>query len=306
MNYSFNIPMEVTKRSSFLFDKERDFMTSLNIIGEVMNVPMCALSSILRANGYEEVAPDSICIDEKMLSYFADAYIRKMKNYFLSSIRNYENLTYQEFTDLNEFYNTFKKIGVKLTRKAEWSHIDTGLLRNAFMDNIKELTPRRKSRLEYLCEFIAETCDCSLPLFSVELNGYEIAQSEYSPCESILYCIINSRTNERNVLMRITRSRFYQIKYKQRKFCFNTFNIMRQFFIAARYHIFAADDTDSDGEKSTIVNKPSLFIKLISNKYEQRTSFKKYRHKQSFRRRQVGSQTVSEAKSLRRVYQAHN
>ena len=54
-----------------------------------MNVPMCALSSILRANGYDEVNPDSICIDEKMLSYFADAYIRKMKNYFLSSIRNY-------------------------------------------------------------------------------------------------------------------------------------------------------------------------------------------------------------------------
>lgn len=306
MNYSFEIPMEVTRHSIFLFDEERVFKTSLNIIGEVMNVPMCALSSILRANGYEEVAPDSICIDEKMLSYFADAYIRKMKNYFLSSVRNIENLTYQEFTDLNEFYNTFKKQEAKYTRRAEWSHIDTGLLRNAFMDNIKELTPRRKSHLEYLCERIAETCDCSLPLFSVELNGYEIALSEYSPDDSIFYRIINSRTKERSTLMRITSSRFYLTKNKQSKVCFHTFDIMRQFFISARYHIFVADDTDSDVKNSYNMSKPSVFIKLISSKYEQRTTFKKYRCKQSFRRRQVGSQTIPEAKSLRRVHQAHN
>ena len=298
--------MEVTKHSIFLFDEESVFKTSLNIIGEVMNVPMCALSSILRANGYEKVAPDSICIDEKMLSYFADAYIRKMKNYFLSSVRNIENLTYQEYTDFNEFYNTFKRQEVNFVRKAEWSHIDTGLLRNAFMDNIKELTPRRKTRLEYLCERITETYHCSLPLFSDELDGYEIVLSEYSPDEYIFHRIINSRGKERRILMRITRSRLYLTKNKQRRVCFYTFNIMRQFFIAARYHIFVADDTDSDGENSTIVNKSSLFIKFISNKYGQKTTFKKYRHKQSFRRRQVGSQTVSEAKSIRRVYQAHN
>ena len=133
-----------------------------------MNVPMCALSSILRANGYEEVAPDSICIDEKMLSNFADAYIRKMKNYFLSSVRNIENLTYQEFTDLNEFYNTFKKQEAKYTRRAEWSHIDTGLLRNAFMDKIKKLTPRRKSRFELFFERLVEKCGYDTPCFTLD------------------------------------------------------------------------------------------------------------------------------------------
>lgn len=271
-----------------------------------MNVPMCALSSILRANGYDEVNPDSICIDEKMLSYFADAYIRKMKNYFLSSIRNYENLTYQEFTDLEEFYNTFKKIGVKFTRKAEWSHIDTELLRNAFLDNIKELTPRRKSRLEYLCEHITESYHCSMPLFSDELEEYEIILSECSPDEYIFHRIINSKDKERSILMRITRSRFYQIKNRHKIFCIYTFNIMRQFFIAARYHIFVADDTDSDVNNSNIVSKPSSCIKLISNKYGKRTTFKKYRCKQSSRKRQVGSQATSEAKTLRRVHQAHS
>jgi hypothetical protein len=98
---------DVNLHSLFSIDMEEErFMTSLDVIREVMNVPQCALNSILRDNGYTEVEPGSICIDEKMLSVFADAYIRKMKNFFLSSVRNIENLSYQEFTDLDEFYNT--------------------------------------------------------------------------------------------------------------------------------------------------------------------------------------------------------
>lgn len=114
-----------------------------------MNVPMCALKSILRANGYDEVELGSICIDEKMLSIFADAYIRKMKDYFLGSVRNIENLSYEEFTDLNEFYNSFKKQEVKFVRRVEWSQIDTELIRTVFMDKIKKLTPRKKMHLNY-------------------------------------------------------------------------------------------------------------------------------------------------------------
>ena len=140
----YNIPIDVTNFPALsLFEEEQGFKTSLNIIGEVMNVPMCALKSILRANGYDEVEPGSICIDEKMLSIFADAYIRKMKNYFLGSVRNIEDLSYEEFTNLNEFYNTFKKQDIKFVRRAEWSQIDTELIRTAFMDKIKELSPRK-------------------------------------------------------------------------------------------------------------------------------------------------------------------
>ena len=145
--------LDVTLNSLFPSVKEEErFMTSLNVIGEVMNVPLCALNSILRANGYAEVEPGSICIDEKMLSVFADEYIRKMKNYFLSSVRDIENLSYEEFSDLDEFYNTFKKQDVKFVRRAEWSQIDTELIRDVFMDKIKELTPRKKSRFELFLE----------------------------------------------------------------------------------------------------------------------------------------------------------
>ena len=41
------------------------FMTSLDIIQEVMNVPMCALTSLLRSNGYDSIDDtSSFCIDE--------------------------------------------------------------------------------------------------------------------------------------------------------------------------------------------------------------------------------------------------
>ena len=53
-----SISFEVTRHPYIsLFEKEQAFKTSLDIIGEVMNVPMRALESI----------------DEKMLSIFADA-----------------------------------------------------------------------------------------------------------------------------------------------------------------------------------------------------------------------------------------
>ena len=209
---------------SSVMEEER-FMTSLNVIREVMNVPQCALNSILRANGYAEVDPDSICIDEKMLSVFADAYIRKMKNYFLSSVRNIENLSYEEFTDLDEFYNIFKKQDVKFVRRAEWSQIDTELIRDAFMDKIKELTPRKKSRFECFLEQIYGRFESSKKVFNCSVS------------------------------------------------------IVRHFFVAARYHIFVADDVDANGGLNNQL-RLSLMYHLNSNNYEQRKIDIEYRGKQ--------------------------
>jgi hypothetical protein len=79
MNNYLDIPLEITRHPSLsLFEDEQRFETSLNIIGEVMNVPMCALESILRANGYDEVEPGSICIDEKMGRLSGFRQIRKV------------------------------------------------------------------------------------------------------------------------------------------------------------------------------------------------------------------------------------
>ena len=276
MIYSIETSLEITKHPIFFIDEERAFKTSLNIIGEVMNVPMCALSSILRANGYEEVASDSICIDEKMLSFFADAYIRKMKNYFLSSIRNIENLTYQEFTDLNEFYNTFKKQDVKIIRKAEWSHIDTGLLRDAFMDKIKELTPRRKSRFELYLESLLEKYDDEAPCVSIGYREYKEHDISLESPSDILY--------------RVSHNRYYIAKQKLKKTYRRSVDVLRQLYVAARYHIFVDDDVDSN-ERVFQSKKSTLLYYIIKNnkykQYEHRTTHKSHRSKQSSRRRQA-------------------
>ena len=251
------ITLDVNLHSLFssVMEEER-FMTSLDVIREVMNVPQCALNSILRANGYVEVEPGRICIDEEMLSVFADAYIRKMKNYFLSSVRNIENLSYQEFTDLNEFYNTFKKQDVKFVRRAEWSQIDTELIRDAFMDKIKELTPRKKSCFEWFWEQISERFESST------------VYHDYERCLYVSYSCTEDR---------VTHNRFYLVRQKVKKVFNCSVNIVRQFFVAARYHIFVADDIN-DGLYNQ--SKLSLIYHLNSNNYEQRKINIAYKVKQ--------------------------
>ena len=259
------ITLDVNLHSLFssVMEEER-FMTSLDVIRDVMNVPQCALNSILRANGYAEVEPGRICIDEKMLSVFADAYIRKMKNYFLSSIRNIENLSYEEFTDLNEFYNTFKKQDVKFVRRAEWSQIDTELIRDAFMDKIKELTPRKKSCFDCFLEQIYERFESS---------------TVYHELAHILYVNDSCSDENSSLLDRVTHNRFYLVRQKV-KIIFNcSINIVRQFFVAARYHIFVADDVDANGGLYN-QSRLSFMYHLNSNNYEQRKINIAYKVKQ--------------------------
>ena len=267
---------DVNLHSLFSIDMEEErFMTSLDVIREVMNVPQCALNSILRDNGYTEVEPGSICIDEKMLSVFADAYIRKMKNFFLSSVRNIENLSYQEFTDLDEFYNTFKKQDVKFVRRAEWSQIDTELIRTAFMDKIKELTPRKKNALDLLFERIFDNRNCVLVIDDPESSIHGTIKN---PSDS---------HKLRKVLDHIVHNRFYLVRQKVNRTYRCSVNIMRQLFVAARYHIFVADDVDTNRDLHHIEIFPLVFYIFKNNKYENGTTYQKYRDKQSSRRRQA-------------------
>ena len=62
-------------------DRTVTFKTSLDIIQEVMNVPMCALTSLLRANGYDDdYETTSLCIYEKGLNIISEAYISKIRS----------------------------------------------------------------------------------------------------------------------------------------------------------------------------------------------------------------------------------
>ena len=117
-------------------DRTVTFKTSLDIIQEVMNVPMCALTSLLRANGYDDVDDTtSLCIDEKGLDIFAEAYIRKIRSYFFSSLRNISRLAQNELNSFNQFIESFKKTDLQ-GASLKWSDIDTEHLRGTFIDKV--------------------------------------------------------------------------------------------------------------------------------------------------------------------------
>lgn len=126
------------------------FKTSPEVIQKVMNVPMCAIMSILRSNGYNDIHDEtSLCIDEERLGVFTEAYVRKMKNYFTHSLQNISSLPRKERSDYNKFVKLFKKKGVK-EPKIWKNDIDIDHLKEVFVERVKEETEEWRSRLEML------------------------------------------------------------------------------------------------------------------------------------------------------------
>ena len=90
-----HLNIEPISQDSFDDGNSSTFKTSSEVIQKVMNVPMCAVISILRSNGYNDIHDEtSLCIDEERLGVFAEAYVRKMKIYFTRSLQNISSLTY--------------------------------------------------------------------------------------------------------------------------------------------------------------------------------------------------------------------
>ena len=122
---------------SIILEREMKFRTSLSVIQKVMNVPICALESILRENGFDDMETSSNCIDEKMLDLFAEAYIRKIKNYFIRSIRHLNELSAEERVNLDQFITLFKKKELCQVNQTSWCHIDIEALRESFINEVK-------------------------------------------------------------------------------------------------------------------------------------------------------------------------
>ena len=130
-------------QDSFDDGNRSTFKTSPEVIQKIMNVPMCAVMSILRSNGYSDIHDEtSLCIDEERLGIFAEAYVRKMKNYFTRSLQNISSLPRKERSDYNKFVKLFKKKGVKEPKKWE-NDIDIDHLKEVFVERVKEETEER-------------------------------------------------------------------------------------------------------------------------------------------------------------------
>lgn len=127
------------------------------VIQKVMNVPMCAVMSLLRSNSYTDINDEtSFCIDEERLGIFTEAYVRKMKNYFTRSLQNISSLPRKERSDFNKFVKLFKKQGVKEPKKWE-NDININHLKEVFVERVKEETKvRYYSRLGSLSFFTTD------------------------------------------------------------------------------------------------------------------------------------------------------
>lgn len=221
-----------------------EFMTSLEVIKKVMNVPECALEALLRENGYGTTEPTSICIDEKMLMVFANAYIRKLRSYFIRSNRNTHLLTPQERFDLDEFYTTFKKKDVKHTNVKNWNQIDTDLIRDHFVQEVKKQTSHRNSFYDdNICHIV------------INETNEELARNKIYPVVgNSRHKHVHSRNYKSELLVRITKSRLYQSKLRTNnsKNQTNTTTIW-QVYTAARYHTFPVDSNNPDDDNNDTI-----------------------------------------------------
>lgn len=252
---------------------ERSFKTSTGVIMEVMNVPLCAVKSILRGQGVStyDIDETSICIDEKMLDSFADAYVRKLKNYFISSSRHISSISDKERKDLKNFYKLFKKEEVSNEQLGIWEDIDITLLNDSFRRKVENLTKEKYPHLNNTKDKkdkCLSNCDkepfkhlevyvysCLKDIDEV-LSAYNIDFEDvnfedvisYKKCKHDInfYDLINHEEiiNERRDEILSTIIHYYAYKPKQRpqNYFFSIYIGRRKMFASARYYVFSDDD----------------------------------------------------------------
>lgn len=232
------------------------FRTSLEVIQRVMNVPMCALKSLLRSNGYNDSDDEAgLCIDEERLDMFSEAYARKMKSYFTRSLQNIASLPRKERSDFDRFVELFKKQGVSEPKKWD-TDIDVDRLKKAFVERVKEETEKQYNSkgsfiagvfelLKRVCSIMSDTKTeekhidtsediCNLFPKEVDLDSFK---------ESILERRLEG---EQEVLGSIVNSEYYIAKHIEDKPVWCGFELIRRFISTARYYIYSTgDDEDS-------------------------------------------------------------
>lgn len=245
-----------------LFGFSTRFMTSLEVIRKVMNVPMEAVVSIARDAGLDVMDCHSECIEENSLGPFADAYVRKMKYYFTNSLREISQLDYDEFRTFHDFCKTFKKSNVKTAGAVTWDDIDQDAIREQFYAELKKNTREKKH----------DGLFASHKLFSDSLWR----TIDYHSCTNDLEQFeIEQQAYKVKVLESVVNSRLYHTRKKaksQKQTSSYAHNIIRIMLLSARYHL-CGDDGKDDGVH--IVEKENIMTNynLANNNHEHLTTY---------------------------------
>ncbi len=249
----------------------RTFMTSLEVIKEVMNVPMAAVHAIARMNGISTADNHKKIISEEKLLPFVEAFERKTRNYFVNSMRNYAQLKHEEMQTFTEFCMTFKKGNVSLAKVSNWSHIGKTKLRQYFVDQIKEKTPS-SSTLHTKLDLFAG-CGGFEILSEGDFNSVDIDFSIDDEIERILalrFChreeseyinIISYRQPSDNLINRFTSTWHYRARIKSnRHYRCVISDRVNEVFRSARYYIYVDDDEDHLYDTVSVNGHDDLFI----------------------------------------------
>lgn len=217
-------------------------MTSLEVIKEVMNVPMAAVHAIARMNGISTADNHARIISEEDLLPFVEAFERKTRNYFVNSMRNYAQLNPEELQTFTEFCMTFKKGNVSLAKVSSWSHIGKTKLRQYFVDQIKEKTPSvRSGRLSL-------SILSRLMMDEDVLSERTIHESIIEPLftiDSELFNIEYHWQQPKDLISRINSSWCYHAKItSEGNNIPGVLEIIRQVVLSARYYIYVDDEDD--------------------------------------------------------------
>lgn len=229
------------------------FRTSLEVIQRVMNVPMCALKSLLRSNGYNDSdVQTGFCIDEERLDMFSEAYARKMKSYFTRSLQNIASLPRKERSDFDSFVELFKKQGVSEPKKWD-ADIDVDRLKKAFVERVKEEAFSSKKAFVTRSVGLSERVCCIKGNTKTEEKHIDVSEvvrnllPKKVALDSFKEGIQERRLKEeQEVLGSIVNSEYYIAKHIEDKPVWCGFELIRRFISTARYYIYSTgDDEDS-------------------------------------------------------------
>lgn len=137
---------------SSLFSSESDveepmkLSIPLELLRQQMNVPMVAIRAIAQSEGIE-IDSQGECISEDSLGVYADAYIRKLKEYFRRMTHNSELvLDPEDIIVFDQFCETFKKSTLHDSKVRSWSDIDQDAIRENFIQSVITKVPIPKKR----------------------------------------------------------------------------------------------------------------------------------------------------------------
>lgn len=227
--------------------KSFTFMTSLDVIREVMNVPMEAIHAIARMNGISTADDHERNISESAIQPFIEAFERKTRNYFVNSMRNRAQLTPQELQTFTEFCKTFKKGNVSLGNVRNWSHIGKTKLREFFVERIKEKTSSSQNHHMELDLFSG--CGGMVALIERAINSVKESLYFDSIDGILLRCDSEYASTEyriqpsRDLLCQINSSWQYRAKIES-EVCYSEYvpDFIKRIILSARYYVYIDDD----------------------------------------------------------------